>query len=114
MHPLLKKILDPPLYNLRNLETDVALSRLKTNFLKRCFKYSGAMLWNNLLYEAKTEHKLFPNLKANLPVCLVLDRSDSIICMCVFFKLILITLRNSHQQRLYCSCKTGYIAYIFA
>ena len=29
-------------YNLRNLETDLALSRPKTNFLKQ-----GAMLWNN-------------------------------------------------------------------
>ena len=39
-------------YNLRNLETDLALPRPYTNFLKRSFKYSGAMLWNNLSYEA--------------------------------------------------------------
>ena len=67
-------------HNLRNLETDLALPRPKTNFLKRSFKYSGAMRWNNLSYEAK-QHDSFPNLKANLPVCLLLDRSDSLICV---------------------------------
>ena len=45
-------------YNLRNIETDVALPRPYTNFLKRSFKYSGAMLWNNLSYEAKTAESL--------------------------------------------------------
>ena len=35
-------------YNLRNIETDLALQRPCTNFLKHSFKYSGAMLWNNL------------------------------------------------------------------
>ena len=40
-------------YNLRNIETDLALPRPYTNFLKRSFKYSGAMLWSNLPYEAK-------------------------------------------------------------
>ena len=38
-------------YNLRNIETDLAL-------LKRSFRYSGAMLWNNLSYEAKTAQSL--------------------------------------------------------
>ena len=41
-------------YNLRNIETDLALP----SFLKRSFKYSGAMLWNNLSYEAKTAQSL--------------------------------------------------------
>ena len=41
-------------YNLRNIETDLALP----NFPKRSFKYSGAMLWNNLSYEAKTAQSL--------------------------------------------------------
>ena len=41
-----------------NIETDLALSRPYTNFLKRSFKYSGAMLWNNLSYEAKTAKSL--------------------------------------------------------
>ena len=45
-------------YNLRNIETDLALPRPYTKFLKRSFKYSGAMLWNNLPYEAKTAKSL--------------------------------------------------------
>ena len=45
-------------YNLRNIETDLALPRPYTNFLKRSFKYSGAMLWNNLSYETKTAKSL--------------------------------------------------------
>ena len=32
------------------------------------------------------------------PLCLPLYRSDSIICVCVYFKLTLITLQNSHQH----------------
>ena len=67
-------------HNLRNLETDLALPRPKTNFLKRSFKYSGAMRWNNLSYQAK-QHDSIPNLKANMPLCLMLDRSDSLICV---------------------------------
>ena len=38
------------------METDLALPRPYTNFLKRSFKYSGTMLWNNLSYEAKAAH----------------------------------------------------------
>jgi len=45
-------------YNLRNMETDLARPSPYTNFLKRSFKYSGAMLWNNLSYEAKTAQSL--------------------------------------------------------
>ena len=45
-------------YNLRNIETDQALPRPCRNFLKRSYKYSGAMLWNNLSYEAKTAQSL--------------------------------------------------------
>ena len=45
-------------YNLRNIETDLALPRPYANFLKRSFKYSGAMFWNNLSYEAKTAQSL--------------------------------------------------------
>jgi len=45
-------------YKLRNMETDLALPRPYTNFLKRSFKYGGAMLWNNLSYEAKTAQSL--------------------------------------------------------
>ena len=32
------------MYNLRNLETDLALQRVNSNFLKHSSKYSGAML----------------------------------------------------------------------
>ena len=39
--------------NLRNQETDLALPKPKTNFLKRSFKYSASMLWNNLSLDAK-------------------------------------------------------------
>ena len=45
-------------YNLRNIATDLALPRPYTNFLKRSLKYSGAILWNNLSYEAKTTQSL--------------------------------------------------------
>ena len=41
-------------YNLRNIETDLALPRPYAKFLKRNFKHSGAMFWNNLSYDAKT------------------------------------------------------------
>ena len=45
-------------YNLSKIETDLALPRPCTNSLKRSFKYSDAMLWNNLSYEAKTAQSL--------------------------------------------------------
>ena len=45
-------------YNLRNIETDLALPRPYTNFLEGNFRYSGAILWNNLSYEAKTAQSL--------------------------------------------------------
>ena len=40
-------------HNLRNQETDLALPKPRTNFLKRSFKYSASMLWNNLPLDAK-------------------------------------------------------------
>ena len=52
-------------YNLRNMETDLALPRPYTNFLKRSSKYSGVMLWNNLSYETKTAQSL-SDFKHNL------------------------------------------------
>ena len=67
-------------YNVRNIETDLALPRPYKNFLRRSFKYSGAMLWNNLFYEAKTaqsvsdfKHKLasWPSMPSTQ------DRTDS-------------------------------------
>ena len=35
-------------YNLRNSEGKLSLSKPSTNYLKRSFSYTGAMLWNNL------------------------------------------------------------------
>ena len=56
------------------------------------------MLWNNLSYEAKTVESLSKRI-ANLPLCLLLDHSDSLICFCVYFKLMfIITLQNSRQH----------------
>jgi hypothetical protein len=39
-------------YNLRSNDTDLALPKPKTNYLKRSFKYSGTMPWNGLPSEA--------------------------------------------------------------
>ena len=36
-----------------NYSMTVALPKTKTSSLKRCFKYSAPMLWNNLSLEAK-------------------------------------------------------------
>ena len=40
--------------DLRNRETDLILPKPKKEFLKRSFKYNGAIHWNNLSTEAKT------------------------------------------------------------
>ena len=40
-------------YHLRNSATDLTLPKPKREFLKRSFKYSGAVLWNQLPNEAK-------------------------------------------------------------
>jgi hypothetical protein len=47
-------------YNLRSNDTDLALPKPKTNYLKRSFKYSGAMLWNSF--------PRFTNLNAVCPL----------------------------------------------
>ena len=47
-------------YNLRNNTTHLTLLKPKREFLKRTFKYSGAMLWNQLsCNEAKTANSLY-------------------------------------------------------
>ena len=46
-------------YNLRNSQTDLALSKPKREFLKRSIKYSGAYMWNNLPLEAKQAQSIF-------------------------------------------------------
>ena len=52
-------------YNLRRLKTDLALPRPNTNFRKRSFGYSGAMLWNSLPTEVKTSSSL-QQFKSNI------------------------------------------------
>lgn len=46
-------------YNLRNSDTDLSLPKPKREFLKRSFKYSGAMLWNDLTYDDKLAGSLY-------------------------------------------------------
>ena len=45
-------------YNLWNNETDLALPKPKTEFLKKSLKYGSAMLWNYLSQEAKLSETL--------------------------------------------------------
>lgn len=40
-------------YNLRDNDTNLVLPKPKSEFLRRSFKYNGAMLRNNLIHEAK-------------------------------------------------------------
>ena len=42
------------IYNLRNCEGRLTLSKLSTNYLKRSFSHSGALLWYNLPKSLKT------------------------------------------------------------
>jgi hypothetical protein len=44
-------------YDLRNRETDLPLPKPNTDSGKRCFKYNGAVVWNNLPYEVKVHSK---------------------------------------------------------
>ncbi len=59
---LFKKNVSQNTYSLRNSETDLTLTKPKTEFLKRSFGYSGAVSWNDLpreLKQAETMHKFF-------------------------------------------------------
>ena len=46
-------------YHLRNYDTDLSLLKPKKEFLKRSFRYSGAVLWNCLSTEAKSAHSIY-------------------------------------------------------
>ncbi len=46
------------IYNLRNSENDLILSKTRTEYLRRSFKYSGAMLWNVFSLAAKSADTL--------------------------------------------------------
>ena len=48
-----RRNVDQTNYHLRNTATDLTLPKPKREFLKRNFKFSGAMLWNQLSNEAK-------------------------------------------------------------
>ena len=48
----IRSIVDQTDHHLRNSVTDLTLPKPKREFLKRSFKYSGAMLWNQLPNEA--------------------------------------------------------------
>ena len=45
-------------YDLRNRETDLSLPKPNTDSGKICFKYNGAVVWNNLPYEVKVAESL--------------------------------------------------------
>ena len=45
-------------YNLRDSENDLTLPKPRTEYLRRSFKYSGAMLWNDLSSAAKSADTL--------------------------------------------------------
>ena len=45
-------------YDLRNRKTDLSLPKPNTDSGKRCFKYNGAVVWNNLPYEVKVAESL--------------------------------------------------------
>ena len=47
-------------------EKILALPKPKTNYLKRSFKYSGAMLWNSFPSEAKNASSLY-QFKCSMP-----------------------------------------------
>ena len=45
-------------YELRNSETDLSIKKPKTEFLKKTFGYSGAVLWNSLPQDVKMAESL--------------------------------------------------------
>ncbi len=46
------------IYDLRNSETDFSLNKPKTEFLKKTFGYSGAILWNSLPQDVKAAESI--------------------------------------------------------
>ena len=61
-------------YNLRNSEGRLTLSKPNTNYLKRSFSYSEAMLWNNLAKNLRNAASV-EHFKRNIKK--VADISDS-------------------------------------
>ena len=58
--------------NLRNSAGRLTLSKPSTNFLKRGFSYSGALLWNNMPERLKMLHLL--NILNEIPRRLLIYR----------------------------------------
>ena len=53
-----RREIDQTNYHLRNTATDLTLPKPKREFLKKSFKYSGAVLWNQLSIEGKFAESL--------------------------------------------------------
>ena len=53
-----RREIDQTNFYLRNTATDLSLPKPKREFLKKSFKYSGAMLWNQLPIEGKLAESL--------------------------------------------------------
>ena len=45
-------------YDLRSSDTDLCLSKPNSDFLKKTFRYSGAMQWNHLSEDSKNSETL--------------------------------------------------------
>ena len=71
-----RNIFGVSVYNLRDFEGKLTLPKPSTNYLKRSFSYSGAMLWNNMPKSLKNAVSVnhFKRLIKNLSLA---DISDS-------------------------------------
>ena len=52
------RVINQTNYNLRNTATDLTLPKPKRELLKKSFKYSDAVLWNQLSIEGKLAESL--------------------------------------------------------
>ena len=59
-----RREIDQTNYHLRNTGTDLSLPKPKREFLKKSFKYSGAMLWNQFPVEGKLALKSLQSFKS--------------------------------------------------
>ena len=53
-----RREIDQTNYHLRNTATDLTLPKPKREFLKKSFKYSGAVLWSQFSIEEKLAESL--------------------------------------------------------
>ena len=68
-------------YNLRDSEGKLTLPKPSTNYLKRSFSYSGAMLWNNMRKSLKTAVSVnqFKQLIKKVALADILDSQTAIV-----------------------------------